>query len=46
LRYQWGFRYLIFIIKLNKNKILQILLQDKYNIGVLPFNMTKNNPIA
>jgi hypothetical protein len=34
MRYQWGFRYLFFIIKLD-NFFLQILLQDKYNIGVL-----------
>jgi hypothetical protein len=35
LRYQWGFRYLfIIIIKLN-NICFQILLQDKYNIGVM-----------
>jgi hypothetical protein len=38
LRYQWGFRYLFFIIKLN-NIFLQILLQDKYNIGVLTVNI-------
>jgi hypothetical protein len=34
MRYQWGFRYLFFIIKLD-NFFWQILLQDKYNIGVL-----------
>jgi ribosomal protein L23 len=39
LKYQWGFRYLfIIIIKLNKTN-LQILLQDKYNIGVLTVNI-------
>jgi hypothetical protein len=32
MRYQWGFRYLFFIIKLD-NFFWQILLQDKYNIG-------------
>jgi hypothetical protein len=39
LRYQWDFRYL-FIIKLN-NIFWQILLQDKYNIGVLTVNIQK-----
>ena len=39
MRYQWGFHYLFFfIIKLN-NFFLQILLQDKYNIGVLMVNI-------
>jgi ribosomal protein L23 len=39
LKYQWGFRYLfIIIIKLNKTNV-QILLQDKYNIGVLTVNI-------
>jgi hypothetical protein len=33
-----GFRYLFFIIKLN-NFFLQILLEDKYNIGVLTVNI-------
>ena len=34
-RYQWGFHYLFIItIKLN-NIFFQILLQDKYNIGIL-----------
>jgi hypothetical protein len=40
LRYQWGFRYLfIIIIRLN-NIFLQILLQDKYNIGTWYINKT------
>jgi hypothetical protein len=43
LRYQWGFRYLslfFFIIKLNNIfLLLQILLQDKYNISVLTVNI-------
>jgi hypothetical protein len=34
MRYQWGFRYLFVFIKLD-NFFWQILLQDKYNIGVL-----------
>ena len=39
MRYQWGFCYLfIFIFKLNIFS-LPILLQDKYNIGVLMVNI-------
>ena len=38
IRYQWDFRYLFLIIKLN-NFFFQILLQDKYNIVVLTVNI-------
>jgi hypothetical protein len=40
LRYRWGFRYLfIIIIKINNICFCKILLQDKYNIGVLTVNI-------
>jgi hypothetical protein len=34
-----GVSVIFFIIKLNKLFVLQILLQDKYNIGVLTVNI-------